>query len=317
MDLLQFELFLTRKGLHPTTRGNYLVAMQAFAAQYPTFTLEHVDRFILHKIRTISSAGVNKYVKTFRKYFEFIGMDPPDTLRCLKEKPKSRIILSDEEIQQLIECDPPPSTYGAFWACLAFTGARPMEIAHLTREDVDLQNNVIYIHESKTGESRKVPILAALREYIFDYISTSQTRLLFPLAHKKGVEVCLSHAAYMKDWKKRLKEIGITRRVQPYSLRHSFITDTLGNGANLFEIGEMVGQKNSETTKRYYHGNIQLMRKAASNLSLARKKEGPATSIDQLIELIDGFLGNDTRYNKEEILEAKKHLYRSIQDTSP
>lgn len=313
MDIDAFSEHLHAMGLHPTTIRNYIVAAKAIDAQVHSFSPEEIKQFLIKKLNTISRSGTNKYVKAIKQYVAFKKLEGFEFVRKYKEQPKSRVMLTDDEIESIISCDK-TDVYWIFWSVLAYTGARPGEICALQVQDIDQSLHILYIHHTKTGEARQVPILDALKEVLYPYLKTLKTRLLFPVSTNPKKPI--SHASYMKNWRSRLKKCDILKRPNPYCLRHSFLTNALGNGANLYAIQDMVGQKDSNVTKRYYHGNLDLMRKAARKLPLAQKKEDPRALVDQFVELMREFLADNVKFNKEEILEAEKHLYRSINSTS-
>lgn len=284
--------------------------MEAYFKKETSFSESSIESFLLYKIQSISHSGVNKYIKAFKQYCEFKQLELPKTVTKLKEHPKARILFSDTEIDSFISLDPPPSKYGVFWSILAYTGARPGEIVGLTQADIDPAQHVMYIHKTKTGVPRIIPVVKALQDLLYSYTKIANTNLLFPNEYKRTIPI--TYAAYMRNFEWRLEKLGIKKRVKPYSLRHSYITNSLGNGASLYAIQDVVGHSDSNTTRKYYHGNIDLMRKAAEKLPIAQKKQDPKALVDQMSDLIDEFFSKDPRYDIEELLEAKKHLYKSI-----
>lgn len=305
----EFEVFLIRKGLQYNTRRNYLGAIKAYHEVEEAYSPEGLEEFLTQKILSISPAGVNKYCKAFRYYCEFIGAKRPDSVVFLKERRKDRITLSDPEIEAMIAIKPPPSKWGTFWQTLAYTGMRPGELAALRISDIDLALKCIHVHHTKTGRPRTVPLIEPNYSSLCEYLKHIDGIFAFPvdkyrLKHIKDMD-------WLMDWRRRKVKCGIMKDAKPYSLRHSYITNTLQNGAVLFDIQDNVGHSSADTTKEYYHGNLELMRKAAQKLPLAQNHVNPREIVTQVCHLIDEFLKSD-RYDPEEILEAKKHLYRSV-----
>jgi len=312
-DGVAFKLYLQRNGLHPTTVKNYLTAMGAYFAHFDEFDENSVDSFISLKLETISTAGVNKYIKAFKRYIAFKELSGFKSVHKLKERPKSRYTLSDTEIGQIIDCA--ENKYTVFFALLAYTGARPGEITHLKLVDIDQAQDVLLIHHTKTGEPRKIIVLNSLKTYLYPYIKTLNATYLFSAdkrSNQRREGKPIEYNSYMKEWKKRLEIVGITKPVQPYSLRYSFITNTLGNGANLFDIQSMVGHSDSNTTRKYYKGNLELMRKAASKLPLAMSKENPQDLADQFVGLIDEYLGKHVGFDKAKLQVVKQKVYEAV-----
>ena len=65
-------------------------------------------------------------------------------------------------------------------------------------------------------------------------------------------------------WRRTLKRAGIKRKLPPYSLRHSFVTELLKSGADLKTTSEMAGHSDVGTTVRIYQHTTELMRKQAA-----------------------------------------------------
>lgn len=89
-----------------------------------------------------------------------------------------------------------------------------------------------------------------------------------------------SDNAYRDDFNKRLKILGITKPVQPYSLRHSFITRTLET-IDLFSVMDLVGHTSSKTTQIYHHGNLKVLHKAIKKDPLLKE----SLSEDELFQM--------------------------------
>lgn len=298
MNLNRFKNYLANQSpaLAETTQRHYFDAARAYLREYESIDDDLVNDHLTQLLKTTSAANRNRHRKALIHLYKCHGRRFPDYVRDIKEVPQPRIAITDDEIDAIISVDPPPSMYGVFFKTLSYTGARPSEILNLRLEDIDEAAHVMYIRESKTG-SREIPILEALQEDLYKYCSTLTQSLLFP--SPKSDTMHITHEAYMKEWRKRLGILGIKKKVKPYALRRSFITKTLANGGSLFSIQDMVGHKNAETTKRYYHGNIDLMREAANTLPRAIQAINPWEVVQQLLLLIRKYLGKREDINLE------------------
>jgi integrase len=311
MTLSGFEGYLIDCELGTSTIRSYLLAVKAFTNEDKPFESTPVHDFLRQKLLTLSHAGVNLYIKAFKHYCGFLGLSVFPCITKKKETPKSRILLTDKEIEEVIACE--DSKYTLFWTLLAYTGARPGEICALKPEDIDLSNKIIYIQKSKTGLTRKAPIADHIIDPLTLRLRTLSSPYLFAL-QRTGKPI--TYMSYMVNWKKRLEILGITKKVAPYSFRHSFITNSLGNGADLFAVQDIVGHTSAQTTRMYYHGNINLMKKALHKLPLVVARQNPEELIETMNSLIDEFLGKNDFFDKIEILEAKKHLLMSVKTHS-
>ncbi len=167
------------------------------------------------------------------------------------KEPRGRVrFLSDGERQRLLEaCQSSSSPWLYLVVVLALsTGARRMEMLGLCWENVDLNREVITLHETKNGERRILPItghaLALLKEH--SKIRSIHTNLVFPGKNFK------TPIDLRTPWETALKHAGI-EDFRFHDLRHSAASYLAMNGASLAEIAEVLGHKTLQMVKRYAH----------------------------------------------------------------
>lgn len=272
--LTRFGYYLARKNLAATTQRHYKQAVTAYLSRFDALTDSNTEKYLFDVLQSSTPANHNRHLKALKHAYECFELPFPSYIRKLAEKPQPRISITDEEIEAIIAVAPPPNRYGVFFSILSYTGARPAEILALRLEDVDESAHLLYIRESKTG-SREIPILEPLQDILYPYCQ-SITGKLFPF----------SSTAYLDNWWHRLATLGITKHVKPYAMRRSFITKTLSQGGSLFAVQDIVGHRKSETTRAYYHGNVDLMREAAQLLPLAAKSMNPWITVQQILSLV-------------------------------
>ena len=136
------------------------------------------------------------------------------------------------------------------------SGLRVSELVNLKINNLDFNECIIRIY-GKGNKERIVPIndasKLALQIYINDYRS-------FLLKGKDSEYVFInnfgnkiSRQGFFKILKKVCNENGINKHVSPHTLRHSFATHLLNNGADLRVIQELLGHSNLTTTQIYSH----------------------------------------------------------------
>jgi integrase len=154
------------------------------------------------------------------------------------------------------------------------TGVRPGEGLRLRRGDFNLaefyavisgeyvktrQSRVVYIPQNRT-------LISLLQKMIKIQIKAGFPGDA-PLFSDSG-----GRAIGARSWShivnKRAKEAGV--RIKPYDLRHAFITHSLINGANPYDLRDQVGHSNMEMMKRYYHSSPDVRRNTA-NMAPLRK----------------------------------------------
>jgi integrase/recombinase XerC len=140
------------------------------------------------------------------------------------------------------------------------TGIRVSELVGLNWGDVDFQLGIIRV-VGKGGKERIVPIGDVAMETLRDYSleqrkswnlpSTGETPVFL---NHRGMRVTTRSVGRIVE--KHLKASGITVRVGPHGLRHTFATHLLNSGADLRVIQELLGHASLSTTQRYTHLNL-------------------------------------------------------------
>ena len=109
----------------------------------------------------------------------------------------------------------------------------------------------------KGAKERIVPMDDIATKYLYEYINLYRNTLLrnkvsdLVFLNSRGNK--LSRQGFFKILKEIAKEKGINKKVTPHTLRHSFATHLLNNGADLRSIQTMLGHENIETTQIYTH----------------------------------------------------------------
>ena len=137
------------------------------------------------------------------------------------------------------------------------SGLRVSELVNLTLNDIDLYNDTILIH-GKGSKERIVPLGDYAKEYLAEYLKVRNSLIkrkngnpdkLFLNNH--GLPITRNGFNFLLN--KLLKEKGIEKIVTPHTLRHSFATHMLDNGADLRTIQELLGHSDIVTTRIYTH----------------------------------------------------------------
>jgi integrase/recombinase XerD len=159
-------------------------------------------------------------------------------------------VLGVEEVSRLLACVASPS-HRMLIETLYATGLRVSEVACLRVADIDGVRSELRVTHGKGGKQRLVPLsprlLLALRAY---WRLTRPTDYLFP-GHAPGVP--LSVSAIQKAVKSAATRAGLSKRVTPHTLRHSYATGLLEAGVDLVTIGRLLGHKDVSTTLVYLH----------------------------------------------------------------
>jgi integrase len=129
---------------------------------------------------------------------------------------------------------------------LAFTGARRGEVLDLTHDEVDLENRVLRLRDSKTGRK---PVK----------LNAPAIEILAGLPRLAGCDLVVWGSGgrrlggLQKTWDVVRKAAGLEKDVRLHDLRHSFASVLVSGGASLPLIGALLGHSNPATTARYAH----------------------------------------------------------------
>ena len=156
------------------------------------------------------------------------------------------------------------------------TGRRVSELVSLTVYDVDFYNAFLRI-KGKGSKERIVPINNASLKYLKLYLDRRCLLLkkktsdeLFLNARGEGI----SRQGFFKNLKKILAKKGMPTNISPHSLRHSFATHLIENGADLRSVQTMLGHSDITTTKIYTHiSNEKVTKDYLINHPRAKKEE--------------------------------------------
>ncbi len=259
----------SEKGLARNTVAAYRSDLELFFSVISIKDPLHVtDQEIISflsylKTQGYASSSICRFLVTIKVFFRFLvreklmGSDPTFTL----EKPKLwqliPEVLTIEEVEALLKSPDPTTSSGArdraLLEVLYASGLRVSELCGLNLLDVD--EHVVRV-KGKGGKERIVPIgqvaIDAIDHYLTAFRTTAGSEKTTPLfATERGGRI--DRVFVWKRVKFYAVKAGIGKPISPHTLRHSFATHLLENGADLRVIQEMLGHASVATTDRYTH----------------------------------------------------------------
>ena len=144
---------------------------------------------------------------------------------------------------------------------LAYTlGLRPCEICRITLDDIAFKKAQLSLEDRKNTQPLVLPIpektLKAIVAYMVGGRPGSQDRhLILSLAAPYGPIVAGLVGRYIQQ---AMHKAGLSST--PYWLRHSYAQHLLSSGASIYEIKQMLGHRHIESSRKYLHIHIDLMR---------------------------------------------------------
>jgi tyrosine recombinase XerC len=217
--------------------------------------------------RNYCKSTVARKLATLRSFYKFLvrrgylSSNPVAPIRTPKQDKRLPKCLEVEQIERLL-ANPDTSTLlgardRAMLETLYSTGLRVSELVALNLADVDLTNSVIHV-SGKGKKQRVIPLGPGAIKSIIHFLDLRRsdprsaafdTDALF--INKHGHR--LSTRSVRRKLDKYLLEAGLDLSISPHTLRHSFATHMLRNGADLRSVQEMLGHQSLSTTQIYTH----------------------------------------------------------------
>ncbi|HZZ25998.1 MAG TPA: site-specific integrase [Roseiarcus sp.] len=235
----------------------------AFLGHSPdTATSEDLRRFQLHLAQQkVSPWSINAAIAALRFFF-IVTLERPDLVRPLRivNKPrKAPVVLSQEEVARLLQAAL-SLKYKAALSVAYGAGLRVSEVANLKVSDIDSQRMTLRVEQGKGQRDRYVMLSSQLLELLRDWWRAARPQVwLFPGQNPINPMTPrqLNRAVHAA---KTLA--GISKRLSPHTLRHSFATHLLEQGVDIRVIQVLLGH----TTALYTRVAVNTVRDIKSPL---------------------------------------------------
>lgn len=201
-------------------------------------------------------------IRTFHQFLLREGIasqDPSHQLETPKKSRKLPKVLSSKDVEALldIESNTPLSIRNkAMLELMYATGLRVTELVELTLDDLHLEMGFVRCM-GKGSKERIIPVGRMAKEAMDIYLQSARPTLLKKQRTDKVFLNHLGRPITRQGFWKIIKELSIEKNIQkeitPHTLRHSFATHLLENGADLRAVQEMLGHADISTTQIYTH----------------------------------------------------------------
>lgn len=280
------------RGYSPNTIEGYemdLEKLRTYAGQHHLdpvhISFEQLEAFIFDYFKTVRSeatqarvlAGIHAWFR-FLLYKDYIDQDPSELLEGPKKSKHLPTVLSLEEVNAMMAAIDLSSNEGhrnrAMMEMLYGSGLRVSELVNLQLSRIYINEQYMLI-EGKGSKQRLVPLSPVALEWFGYWMQERATWPIKPeardIAFVNRYGRPLTRAMVFTIVKKLCAEAGITKTVSPHTLRHSFATHLLQNGADLRVIQQLLGHEDLATTEIYTHLNVADLRKAVLQYHPANK----------------------------------------------
>lgn len=279
------EYLEVTKNKSPKTLENYSHYLRRFNDFFPELrpeqvTLDHIQNYRLHLNRLTDERGKGLSVKTqnyhiiavraFLRYLAKYDIESlsPEKIELSKVPDRTVEVLSREELERLFKATVNLRDR-AILETLYSTGLRVSELANLNRDQVDLERREFMVR-GKGSKPRIVFLSEKAVKIIKGYLATRSDNFK-PLFINSGrgqkkedvlddEKRRLSTVSIEKIVRKTALKAGIIKKVTPHTLRHSYATELLINGADIRSVQEMLGHSSITTTQIYTHVTNKALR---------------------------------------------------------
>jgi integrase/recombinase XerD len=250
--------------------------MDAHGVDVVRANFDDLQAFVFDTFKDISSvrtqarliAGIHSFYR-FLLYHHYIEQDPSVLLETPKKELHLPDVLSLEEIDKMIaQIDMSKSESHrnrAIIEMLYGSGLRVSELVNLRLSDIYLKEGYMRI-TGKGSKQRLVPISPVAAEW-FGYwlqdrnaLAVKSEAMDVAFVNRYGRQ--LTRAMIFTIIKNLARAAGIQKTISPHTLRHSFATHLLQNGADLRIIQQLLGHESISTTEIYTHVDIRDLREA-------------------------------------------------------
>ena len=211
-------------------------------------------------------------IKAFYRFLtaeRYIRRNPAEVLEAASRGLHLSKVLSVQEVERLLD-EPNLGTLDGYrdktmLELLYATGMRVSELVNVPVKNVDMKMQYVIVM-GKGSKERMLPLGRTALHYLEHYLSVVRPQLLHgkpdaaaelfvtgwggPMTRERFYEIIVAYG----------KSAGISKRVTPHMLRHSFATHLLNNGTDLRIVQELLGHADISTTQIYTHLDVERLR---------------------------------------------------------
>lgn len=261
------------KGLATNTLDSYQRDLQKYLRFLKQQRIDHfedtsrktVSQFLLHeKNRGLAPSTLSRHLAAVRSFYNFLLQErvmqknPAAETESPRNEKKLPKVLSLKDVELLLEQPETKETIGmrdkAMLELLYASGVRVSELVFLNLDSINLKTGFLKC-VGKGNKERMIPLGSMALRCVHEYLQAGRPKLLkdrdekalFLNQHGKR----LTRQGFWKILKKYALKANFNKNITPHTLRHSFATHLLENGADLRSVQEMLGHADISTTQIY------------------------------------------------------------------
>lgn len=288
------QYLIVEKGLSKNTILAYLNDLNKFFIylndihqifEIEKISKEHIRLYLKELSKINSSTSITRKLVSLRMFFAFLVKDKLIDVNIMNDfdlpkiDKKLPVVLSEQEMQEILDSivieDHLSSRNRCMLELMYATGLRVSELINLNVSSVNIYMGYIKVI-GKGNKERIVPIGAVAKKILGDYLNNyreefikKESSLLFFNNHGNK----MSREEFYIILKQIIRQTSVNKKVSPHTIRHSFATHLLENGADLRSIQELLGHSDISTTTIYTHISNQKIKKEYQQFHPRIKKD--------------------------------------------
>jgi len=265
LDYLKYECKYAKN-----TINSYMYELKAYQLYFKNknilnITNDDLKKYIQKSSTKSENTSISHKITVLKNFYNFllddglINKNPCMSLKMPKKAKLLPIYLTIEEINKLLDIkleNPYDYRDKAILELLYATGIRISELVNLKISNIDFKEDLIRVL-GKGSKERIIPITDEAKSHLDKYIYTYRPIILknknteFVFLNRYGKPI--SRQSVFKFIKLECLKKGIKKDISPHTIRHTFATHLLQNGADLRVIQELLGHSDITTTQIYAH----------------------------------------------------------------
>ena len=265
LNYLKYE-----KGFSDYTIKNYEIDLRNFYnfADKKPLDIELIRKYLrkLYEDK-YSNRSISRKVSSLKSYFKYLeseGIIKDNFMRLISNPKVEKTLpnyLNYEDLEQLLAFPDRSNKYGLRDALilemLYSSGIRVSELSNIKLNDINFKERKILIL-GKGNKERYVYYGSKCAELIDKYIKLDHENSPYLLIGKRSDK--LNEREIRKIVTETAKKAGISIHVTPHTLRHTYATHMLNDGADLKSVGDLLGHESLSTTQIYTHVSNERLR---------------------------------------------------------
>ena len=251
-DITDFKGFLIIKKILDFAKVDYQIARDYMVNLYS---------------KNYSNKTICRHISSLRNFYKFllannyVKDNPFDLIGNPKIEKKLPNFLYYNDLEKIMDIPDQNTDLGIrdelIIELLYATGVRVSELVNIKIKDIDFKEKSIRIF-GKGKKERIVLFGDKALELINNYLNTREYSSEFLILNSRGDKITERGIRVVLD--KNVKKSGVKTHVTPHTMRHTFATHMLNEGANLITVQELLGHENLATTQVYTHVSNERVR---------------------------------------------------------